>query len=569
MINFSKIRYKNLLSSGNTWTDIDLGKNKTTLVVGTNGAGKSTMLDAIVFSLYGKPFRKINKGQLINSINQKALLVEIEFSIGKDNYMIRRGVKPNIFEIHKNGEIVDQSASSKDYQAYLEENILKLNLKAFSQIVILGSATYVPFMQLTAPNRREVIEDLLDIQIFSTMNILLKDKVSNNKTEIQDSKYQVDLIESKIQSAKENNDSIRKIKQTHVSDIKEKVRAKLKIIESEEACIEELQANILALTETIQDKSSVRAKRDKLKNLKHDLQTSMNALTKEVVFYDSHDNCPVCKQGIEHDFKEETVNTKKSKINDIESGLAQLDIKIKEVDDRLNAISLVEDQMQNLNIQIGEHRGNVNMSKSALLGYKKELQNAEKEVQEVDESKILEYTNSLKETLDSQKNFFDEKEVLSVVAAMLKDGGIKTKIIKQFIPVMNRLINKYLAEFDLFVDFQLDESFNEKIMSRFRDEFTYMSFSEGEKMRINLAILLTWRAVSKLRNSMSTNLLIFDEIFDGALDTDGVENLIQVLNNLTAGDNIFVISHKGDVMGDKFDQTIRFEKVKNFSVIAQ
>jgi len=537
--------------------------------VGTNGAGKSTMLDAIVFSLYGKPFRKINKGQLINSINQKALLVEIEFSIGKDNYMIRRGVKPNIFEIHKNGEIVDQSASSKDYQAYLEENILKLNLKAFSQIVILGSATYVPFMQLTAPNRREVIEDLLDIQIFSTMNILLKDKVSNNKTEIQDSKYQVDLIESKIQSAKENNDSIRKIKQTHVSDIKEKVRAKLKIIESEEACIEELQANILALTETIQDKSSVRAKRDKLKNLKHDLQTSMNALTKEVVFYDSHDNCPVCKQGIEHDFKEETVNTKKSKINDIESGLAQLDIKIKEVDDRLNAISLVEDQMQNLNIQIGEHRGNVNMSKSALLGYKKELQNAEKEVQEVDESKILEYTNSLKETLDSQKNFFDEKEVLSVVAAMLKDGGIKTKIIKQFIPVMNRLINKYLAEFDLFVDFQLDESFNEKIMSRFRDEFTYMSFSEGEKMRINLAILLTWRAVSKLRNSMSTNLLIFDEIFDGALDTDGVENLIQVLNNLTAGDNIFVISHKGDVMGDKFDQTIRFEKVKNFSVIAQ
>ena len=567
MINFSKIRYMNLLSSGNQLTEIDLGKNKTTLVVGANGAGKSTMLDAIVFGLYGKPFRKVNKGQLINSINQKALLVEVEFSIAKDNYMIRRGIKPNIFEIHKNGEIIDQDASSKDYQAYLEENILKLNLKAFSQIVILGSATYVPFMQLTAQNRREVIEDLLDIKIFSTMNILLKDKVSNNKTDILDSKHQVELIESKIQSAKENNNSIKKIKETQVSDIKEKVKEKLQIIASEEACIEELQANILSLTETIKDKATCRGKQDKLKNLKHDLQTAMNTLSKDIVFYDSHDNCPVCKQGIEHDFKKDTVNTKKTKIQEIEAGLNQLDIKLNLVEDRLKAISLVEDKMQELNIQIGEHRGNVNMSKSVLSSYKKELQNAENEVKEVDESKILEYSNSLKDTLNNQKNFFDEKEVLTVVAAMLKDGGIKTKIIKQFIPVMNRLINKYLAEFDLFVDFQLDESFNEKIMSRFRDEFTYMSFSEGEKMRINLAILLTWRAVSKLRNSMSTNLLIFDEIFDGALDIDGIENLIHVLNNLTAGDNIFVISHKGDAMGDKFDQTINFLKVKNFSVI--
>lgn len=556
------------MSSGNVWTEIDLGNHKTTLIVGTNGAGKSTMLDAIVFGLYGKPFRKINKGQLINSVNQKGLLVEVEFSIGKDNYMISRGVKPNLFEIRKNDELIDQDASSKDYQTYLEENILKLNFKSFSQIVILGSATYVPFMQLTAQNRREVIEDLLDIQIFSTMNTLLKEKVSSNKTEMQETKYQIDLIESKIQSAKDNNQSIKKIKETQLSDIKEKVRNQLETIASENGCIEQKQSDILALTDTIQDKSKVRAKQDKLKNLKHDLQTKMNALSKDILFYDSHDNCPVCRQGIAHEFKENTVSDNKKKMEEIEAGLGQLDLKMKEVDGRLNEISDVEDQIQKLNIQIGEHRGNVNMSKSTLNSYKKEMENAEKEVKEVDESKIREYTDELRGTLDMQKSLYDDKETLSIVATMLKDGGIKTKIIKQYIPIMNRLINKYLAEFDLFVDFQLDESFNEKIKSRFRDEFSYMSFSEGEKMRINLAILLTWRAVSKIRNSMSTNLLIFDEIFDGALDTDGVENLIQVLNNLTEGDNIFVISHKGDVMADKFDHTIKFEKVKNFSVIA-
>lgn len=567
IIKFKKLRYKNFLSSGNVWTEIDLGSHKTTLIVGSNGAGKSTMLDAIVFGLYGKPFRKINKSQMLNSINKKEMRVEIEFNIGKNSYVVKRGVKPNIFEIWKNGELIDQDAKVAEYQDYLEQNILKLNLKSFCQIVILGSATYVPFMQLTAQNRREVIEDLLDIQIFSTMNTLLKERVSENKSELQEIKYEIDIVKNKIESAKENNESIKKIKQSQVSDIKEKVKKQLEVIEKENSSIEKVQDEVLSLSEKITDKAKSKEKHEKLKKIRYELENKKNSLYKEVSFYDDHDNCPTCKQGIDHDFKQDTVSSKKEEIEEVETGLEKLFETIKEVEKRLDDISKIEDEMNSLNITIGEHRANIRMAKNSLNSYKTELENAEKEVEEVDESKILEYTNTLNESVNNQKTLYDEKETLSIVASMLKDGGIKTSIIRQYVPVMNKLINKYLAEFELFVDFQLDENFNEVIKSRFRDEFSYMSFSEGEKMRINLAILLTWRAVSKLRNSVSTNLLIFDEIFDGSLDNMGVESLIQVLNNLTVGDNIFVISHKGDALVDKFDNTLRFEKVKNFSMV--
>lgn len=556
------------MSSGNVWSEIDLGSHKTTLIVGSNGAGKSTMLDAIVFGLYGKPFRKINKNQMLNSINKKDMRVEIEFTIGKNSFIVKRGVKPNIFEIWKNGELIDQDAKVAEYQEYLEQNILKLNLKSFCQIVILGSATYVPFMQLTAQNRREVIEDLLDIQIFSTMNTLLKERISENKTGLQEIKYEIDLVKNKIDAAKENNESIKKIKQSHVSDIKVKVKKQLEVIEAENSSIEEVQEKMLSLSEKITDKSKFKEKHEKIKKLKYELDSKKNSLYKEVSFYDDHDNCPTCKQGIDHDFKEGTVSSKKQEIEEVESGLEKLFETMKEAENRLEDISNVEDEINSLNITVGEHRANIRMAKNSLNSYKSELENAEKEVEEVDESKILEYTNTLNESLNVEKTLYDEKETLSVVSAMLKDGGIKTSIIRQYVPVMNKLINKYLGEFELFVDFQLDENFNEVIKSRFRDEFSYMSFSEGEKMRINLAILLTWRAVSKLRNSVSTNLLIFDEIFDGSLDNMGVESLIQVLNNLTVGDNIFVISHKGDALIDKFENTLRFEKVKNFSTIA-
>lgn len=568
MVQFKKIRYKNILSTGNVFNEIILDKSKTTLVSGSNGSGKSTMLDAIVFALYGKPFRKINKPQLMNTINQKELLVEIEFSVGVNDFIVKRGMRPGIFEIWKNGEMINQDAASRDYQEYLEKNILKLNYKSFNQIVILGSATYVPFMELSAGARREIIEDLLDIQVFSTMNILLKEKISDNKTQISENNYEIQLVKSKIESAKEHSESILKIKQIEVDKIREKMQEHIDKVVSEKTEIEKIEEQISALIATIQDKASQKKKLEKAKSIRLDLESTRRNFEKELIFYHDHDNCPTCKQGIDHDFKTKTVNEKSAKKIEIEDGILQIDAKIKEIEARINEISLVEDVMQNHNLQIGEHRAQVKISMNAMNSYKKDLDSAEKEVEEIDTSKVQEHIKNLKQLEKSQTELFDQREIFGVAGAMLKDGGIKTRIIRQYIPVMNKLINKYLAAFDLFVDFQLDENFNEIIKSRFRDTFSYSSFSEGEKLRITLSIMLSWRAVAKLRNSVSTNLLILDETLDGAMDSIGVENLIDTLHNLNSNDNIFVISHRGESFGDKFESHIRFEKVKNFSQLA-
>ena len=568
IVQFKKIRYKNILSTGNVFNEIILDKSKTTLVSGSNGSGKSTMLDAIVFALYGKPFRKINKPQLMNTINQKELLVEIEFSVGMNDFIVKRGMRPGIFEIWKNGEMINQDAASRDYQEYLEKNILKLNYKSFNQIVILGSATYVPFMELSAGARREIIEDLLDIQVFSTMNILLKEKISDNKTQISENNYEIQLVKSKIESAKEHSESILKIKQIEVDKIREKMQEHIDKVVSEKTEIEKIEEQISALIATIQDKASQKKKLEKAKSIRLDLESTRRNFEKELIFYHDHDNCPTCKQGIDHDFKTKTVNEKSAKKIEIEDGILQIDAKIKEIEARINEISLVEDEMQKHNLKIGEHRAQVKISMNAMNSYKKDLDSAEKEVEEIDTSKVQEHIKNLKQLEKSQTELFDQREIFGVAGAMLKDGGIKTRIIRQYIPVMNKLINKYLAAFDLFVDFQLDENFNEIIKSRFRDTFSYSSFSEGEKLRITLSIMLSWRAVAKLRNSVSTNLLILDETLDGAMDSIGVENLIDTLHNLNSNDNIFVISHRGESFGDKFESHIRFEKVKNFSQLA-
>ena len=567
-IDFKKVRYKNLLSSGNAYTEILLDKSKTTLISGSNGSGKSTLLDAITFALYGKAFRKINKPQLINTINQKDLVVEIDFNIGVNRYMIRRGLKPNFFEIYLNDELVNQDAAVRDYQQYLEQNILKLNYKSFTQIVVLGSATYVPFMELPAHARREIIEDLLDIQVFSTMNILLKDKMSSNKESITENSYQKDLIETRIDSAKEHNESIRQMKEKEVDKIKEKMKEHLDTIENEKQAILQIEDNIENLIKTIDDKSIVKDKKDKAKSLSLDLKSALRNHTKELSFYHDNDNCPTCKQGIDHDFKTNIITEKDKKVIEIQAGLQDLELKIAEYETRLEEISNVEDEIKNWNLTIGDHRATIKVAKNALVQYKNELTTAEEDVEAVDTSKLVEYYDQLKVINDRQTELFGEKEVMSVVAAMLKDGGIKAKIIKQYVPVMNKLINKYLGAFDLFVDFQLDESFNEVIKSRFRDTFSYASFSEGEKLRITLSIMLAWRSVAKLRNSVSTNLLILDETLDGALDGTGIEMLIDTLHNLNADDNIFVISHRGHQFGDKFMSHIKFEKVKNFSELA-
>lgn len=566
-ITFENVRYKNLLSSGNAWTTVTLDQNRTTLISGTNGSGKSTILDAIVFALYGKAFRKVNKNQLINTINGKETLVEIKFKIGKNAFLIRRGIKPNIFEIIKNGELLNQDAASRDYQAYLEQNILNLNFKSFNQIVILGSATYVPFMELPTGTRRDIIEDLLDIQVFSVMNTLLKDRVSSNKESINENSYQMDLTESKLESAKEHNASIRAIKEEEVDKIKEKMAAHIKDVESAKTVIEQQNSELDIVVDDIKDKPEMKAKSEKAKSLRRDIESQVRSHQTELSFYKDHDDCPTCKQGIDHEFKAGIVIEKDAKVTQLEAGLEKLAIKSKEYDDRLEIISSLEDKMRTINLGIGDQRATIKVAKNALLSYKAELDRAQEEVKAVDASTIKTHTSNLEKFETDQQDLFNHKEILTVVSAMLKDGGIKTRIIRQYIPVMNKLINKYLGAFDLFVDFQLDENFNETIKSRFRDTFSYASFSEGEKLRISLSIMLAWRAVAKLRNSVATNLLLLDETLDGALDGVGIENLIDTLHNLNSDDNIFVISHRGDQFGDKFDHHINFTKVKNFSEV--
>ena len=568
MIHFQYVKFKNILSTGDAWTKIQLDQNKSTLIVGENGAGKSTMLDAICFALYGKPFRKINKPQLLNSINQKGLEVEVAFTISSKKYVVRRGIKPSIFEIWCDGKLINQDASSRDYQAFLEENILKLNFKSFGQVVVLGSSTFVPFMQLSAKHRREVIEDLLDIQIFTTMNTLLKERVGQNKEEITEIKYEIDLLQNKINSAKDHNANIREIKEGEVKRLKEKLKAQLDLIDSEQESVNKIMEEVKSLTESISDKSKQKKRLQEFRDVDRELAGKLKSLNSEISFYHDHDNCPTCKQGIQEHFKEETISNHTQKVQKIEEGRKDLAVKIEEVENRIAEIDSVEENIASLNIQMSEHNANYKMAMNVCKSIKEELESAEKEVEKIDSSKIEELEEELMSYHTKQNQLFEDKEALSIAASLLKDGGIKTQIIKQYVPIMNKLINKYLASMDFFVQFELDESFNETIKSRFRDVFSYASFSEGEKLRIDLALLFTWRAVSKLRNSVSTNLLIMDEIMDSSLDNAGTEEFLKIINELTADSNIFIISHKGDQLYDKFENVIRFEKVKNFSRMA-
>jgi DNA repair exonuclease SbcCD ATPase subunit len=567
-IQFNRVRYKNILSVGNQFIEINLAKSKTTLISGQNGSSKSTFIEAIVFALFNKPFRKINKPQLINSINQKELLVELEFSVGIDQYLIRRGMKPNIFEIWKNNDLVNKDAAARDYQEYLEQNIIKMSFKSFSQIVILGSATYVPFMELPAGQRREIIEDLLDIQVFSTMNILLKDKIANNKTLISDNNYAIDLLKTKIDSAKEHNAEIQRMKQTEVDKIKLRIEENVNRVEEERLAIEKLEEEINEKSSLITDKAKQKKTLEQVKTLLLEIRSKRRSFDEEIKFYSSHDNCPTCKQGIEHTFKNTILNERSQKSIELDHGIEQLTERLAASEKRLQEIFDIEDEIQKLHNAANERRLQVKLLIGQMKTYKKELEQAEKDVEEIDQRKIVEFEKDLRNKHKEQQELYEARETLGVVATLLKDGGIKTSIIRTYIPIMNKLINQYLSEFELFVDFNLDENFNETIKSRFRDAFSFASFSEGEKMRISLSIMFTWRAIAKLRNSVSTNLLIMDETLDGPSDADGVESLIDILHKTNVNDNIFIISHRGQQFSEKFDDHIRFEKVKNFTQIA-
>lgn len=564
-IQFKKIRYKNILSVGNQFIEIDFEQARTSIISGKNGAGKSTMLEAIVFALFGKPFRKVNKPQLVNSINQKDLLIELEFTAGGDHYEVKRGMKPTVFEISKNGNALDKDAASRDFQTYFEEDILKMSYKAFTQIVILGSATYTPFMDLTTGQRREIIEDLLDIQVFSTMNNLLKEKISFNKESLNETSHSVTLLRAKIEAATNHNAEIKKLKETEVSKIKDKIKDLLGKMSENTDKMAPLQEDYDSKKDNLPNTSSLQSSKREMESILYDLRSKRKLILTETKFYEDHDNCPTCNQEIDKDFKTTSLKTKREECEKLESAILKLESKISKLDDKLEEIQILQSELQKISNQINEFKLSNNMIKDQLKSIKAELLNAEREVEEVDQSKIIEYGKELDEFVTKQRELNSEREILAVVSTMLKDGGIKASIIKTYIPVMNKIINQYLSEFELFVDFNLKEDFSETIKSRFRDTFSFSSFSEGEKLRISMSILFAWRALAKLRNSVSTNLLILDETLDGSSDAEGVEALIEILKKLNSNDNVFVISHRGENFGEKFDRHIQFQKIKNFT----
>jgi DNA repair exonuclease SbcCD ATPase subunit len=570
VIYFKTVRWKNLLSTGNVFTEVKLNQSSSTLIIGENGSGKSTFVEAISFALYGKPFRKINKPLLVNSINNKNLIVEIEFSIGKKEYFIRRGLKPAVFEILVDDVLLNQEAASKDYQEILEKNILRLTHKSFSQIITLGSSTFVPFMQLPAASRREFIEDLLDIQIFSTMNILLKDRVQKNKDDIAACATRISLCEQKIQlnkrhieSMRQNNDEIIEIKQNKINEHNF-------MIEEVTISRDDSARKLGDYTPVVADQTKLISKLKKINSLQSELQYKITDCSKHIDFFEKHDECPTCTQDIEAGIKSYKLEEGRNKSKELTDAIVKLKEEQDRVDVRLKEIETAQDQIDLLYAEINDCNNKIAMYTRYNAELQKEITNlnVQQKKIETDATELNAAKAELVEIETEKEKLTNARTLLSTAALLLKDGGIKTKIIKQYVPVMNKLINKYLAAMDFFVQFELDENFDEKIKSRFRDEFTYGSFSEGEKMRIDLSLLFTWRAVSKLRNSASTNLLIMDEVFDSSLDTSGTEEFFKILSSVTADTNVFIISHKGDQLFDKFSSVIKFEKVKNFSQIA-
>lgn len=567
MIVFNKVRWKNLLSTGNIFTEIELDKFSTTLIVGSNGAGKSTILDALSFGLYGKPFRKVNKGQLVNSINGKGTVVEVEFTIGKKQYLIKRGIKPNTFEIIQDGELIDQTSDVKEYQEYFERHILKLNHKSFSQIVVLGSASFTPFMQLSAAHRREIVEDLLDIEIFSTMNSMLKEKIALNKSQtldvdfnIRSSAEKIELYKKHIEELKQNNDDL-------IAKKNEQIDQLCTDIDFANSAVIKVQQEVEQLQASIADQETVRKRREKVREIERQVESKVDKIKQDAKFFSTHDDCPTCRQGIEHDHKAEIIEKGNAQLTEIQAGKDKIQEELNRLDARLAEIAKVSSDITAKNREASDDLVQIRTWQRFITTIEQEIQSLQTKTTQIDANadEIKQLKQKLTELIAKKEELSKDKQVQDIAAALLKDGGIKTKIIKQYIPIINKLINKYLALMDFFVNFEMNETFEETIKSRFRDEFSYDSFSEGEKSRIDLALLFTWRAIAKLRNSASTNLLIMDEVFDSSLDVQGADELIKIIQSIVGDSNIFVISHRTDQMLDKFEHVIRFEKVKNFS----
>ena len=568
MIVFKTLKFKNFLSTGNYFTEIKFDEAPNTLVVGTNGAGKSTMLDALCFVLFGKAFRNINKPQLINSINQKDCVVECLFFVGKKEYRIVRGIKPNIFEIYVNGELLNQEAASKDYQEILERQVLKLNYKSFTQIVILGSASFTPFMQLSAADRRAIIEDLLDIQIFSSMNSILKDRISKNKDEIVSNKFAFELAEQNYQMQEKHINQLKQNNENKVKEYEAEIESSNGVIQTLHEELSSASANVATLQEQISSKLEVEDKVKKLTKIESQIESNLSKFQRDIRFFESNDSCPTCRQTIAMEFKETELANLTNKVTECEHGLGQLEKKLLEEQNKLNVISEIQKNIQLLNIRIAQKNTTITETNKYIGKIQKQIELLKNNKQDLnlETEKLNELQGKLTELENKKKELIIEKAYFDAASNLLKDTGIKTKIIRQYLPIINKLVNKYLASMDFFVNFNLDESFKETIKSRHRDEFSYASFSEGEKQRIDMALMLTWRAVAKMKNSTNTNLLILDEVFDSSLDANGTEYLMNLLH-LLEDVNLFVISHKGDILQDKFRNVVRFDKVNNFSRI--
>lgn len=571
MVNFSRIRWKNFLATGDDFTEIVLNKFPTTLIMGRNGSGKSTLLDALMFSLFGEPFRNINLPQLVNDTNERELVVEIEFSSGKTNYKIRRGLKPRLFEIYKNNVLIDQDSKARDYQKYLEQNILKMNKKSFKQIVVLGSAAFVPFMQLTAADRRNIIEDLLDIQIFSSMNLVLKQHVAemrdeyvsiSNSIELQTEK--IALVTSYLKKLKSDNANAIEDKKSSVKDNK----IQRHYFEDD---ITKLYGEIADLVTVIADKEQIAERIRKIENTEDKLKNTKIKHEKDCQFYLESDHCPTCKQEIDADFKNDTINTKTGLIGEIENALEKLQIDLDKSDARMQEINetlrIIEAKK--------EHIGKLQSSIRAIDSYieKIDMEISELQVKSGDtkeqEKKLKSLQKEMVELMAQKDTLTSRKHYLDIIAVMLKDSGIKTKIIRQYLPIMNKYVNKYLALMDFFANFNLDENFKDIIHIRGSKERTYFQLSEGQKLRIDLALLFTWREIAKLKNSANCNLLIMDEIFERSMDATGLEDLLKLIHNLSKDVNIFILSPQGDLLVDKFTNTIKFIEERGFSVMEQ
>ena len=568
MILFEKIRWKNFLSTGNQYTEINLRKDSTTLIVGTNGAGKSTVLDALTFALFGKPFRKINKPQLPNSTNEKDCRVEVEFSIGNTDWKVIRGIKPNVFEIWKNDSPLDQSAAALDQQKWLEQNVLKMNYKSFTQIVILGSSTFVPFMQLSASHRREVIEDLLDIKIFSSMNTIIKDKIRQSREDIkvldlkkqtlkEKSEMQKNFIEQLENSGNENIDSNKK----KILELNTEVDQYMKL----NSVTEE---EVFARTKEQEHVTGATDKLRKLGNLKGKISQKVSTITKEHKFFTENTVCPTCDQAIEETFRINRINDAQTKAKELQSGFKELEEAIKEEEER-------ERQFTALSKEISKLTNGISQNNTRIAGCQRQIRDLEHEIQVLTENlanrnteheKLEIFKQDLQKTYEELASQKDLIQYYDFTYGLLKDGGVKTKIIKKYLPLINQQVNRYLQMMDFYINFTLDEEFSETVQSPIHEDFSYASFSEGEKQRIDLALLFTWREVAKYKNSVSTNLMILDEIFDSSLDSQGTEEFLKIIRYVIKDANVFVISHKTG-MEDKFESVIRFEKLKGFSHI--